>query len=345
MSHHTPSDALLARFLADELSAAERASVEQWMDADPANRSEVARLREASAPRSTVGTWDLDGAWLQIDAALKDDASVVPLKAPARPSAVATVRRSAWRAHAWGVAAALVLVVGAGYVWRERLTGSSGDTSSIAAHYATGIGVRQDIVLDDSTQVALGPSSSLVVVEGYARGERTVELVGEAWFRVRHDSARPFTVRAAGTVTLDLGTEFSVRAIAGDSMVRVTVFEGAASLRRADAPPERAVMLRVHDVGMLVANERDVRTTSDSSTSLPWRRGVLSFEQASLEDVVLELRRWYAGPMEMPPPTLRARRVSATLPTNDLHEALEVLRLALGMEVEQRGDTVRFRER
>ena len=49
--------------------------------------------------------------------------------------------------------------------------------------------------------------------------------------------------------------------------------------------------------------------------------------------------------MTIPPldSTLAARRVSATLPSRDLTEALEILRLALRIDIVQRGDTLTFR--
>lgn len=348
MSQHTPSDTQLARYLADELSAEERVHVEAWLDADPAHRAELTRLRTLSTTRRPSAAWNVDRAWSQVDAKLEEPGRVLPFatvereardESPAQ-SRPRVSRSSAWVSIGWRVAASVLLVVGAGYFWRERTAAVPGGPSD--TRVATALGESRDLVLGDSTLVTLGPSSTLLVRADYGRTERSVELTGEAWFRVRHDDARPFSVRAAGTITLDIGTEFSVRALDGDSLVRVHVFEGAASLRRATASPSRAALLRTHEVGVLVANRDDVRTSIDS-TGASWRTGSLTFEQAPLDDVIAELRRWYRGPFERANTPGGTRRVSATLPTSDLPEALEILRLALGITIEQAGDTVRIR--
>lgn len=349
MSRFTPTDSLLARYLTDELSVGERTLIDTWLLADPAHREELARVRALTELRGPTTPWNLDRAWSQVDAQLEQPGKVLPF-APTRGGdkqgtgsrpAESPERPRAWRAMALRAAAGLVLVAGAGYLWRERSVPSINDAEG--TRFSTAVGESRDLLLDDSTMVTLGPASTLRVAAGYGRNERTVDLSGEAWFRVRHDDARPFSVRAAGTITLDIGTEFTVRALEGDSIVRVNVFEGAATLRRAAASPSRAVLLRAHEVGILAANRDDVRTSTDSSTAPSWRNGALTFEQATLDDVIAELRRWYRGPFTFANAAAGTRRVSATLPTSDLPEALEILRLALGITIEQAGDTVHIR--
>ncbi len=357
MSEFTPTDSQLARYLTDELSAGERVQIDTWLLADPAHREELARLQALTDRRGGKRTWNLDRAWSQVDAQLAAPGKELRFAprggvdefardggqdtSPHGASRQRPQRPRAWWGNGLRAAAALVLVAGAGYLWRARSIPATQESDG--ARFATAVGEARDLMLDDSTMVTLGPASTLRVAADYGRAERAVDLIGEAWFRVRHDDARPFSVRAAGTITLDIGTEFTVRALEGDSVVRVTVLEGAATLRRASASPSRAALLRAHEVGELVATRDEVRTTTDSSATASWRTGTLTFEQATLDAIVADLRRWYRGPFEVVTAAAGSRRVSATLPTSDLPEALEILRLALGITIEQAGDTVRIR--
>jgi len=356
MSELPPSDDLLARFLAGELPAGEHARVERWVADSPSHAVELERVRalwRSVAPESTRNArWNVDAAWTRVEGQLSEDAApaaakpqLVESSAKARSSTTkrsVAPRRAGAAARAWyqhpalRAAAAIVMMAGIGYLWRVQL-----NTAIVReARYATGIGRLRMIALPDSTVVALGPSSSMRMLSGYGRRERVVELSGEAWFRVRHDATRPFTVRTSRTITQDIGTEFTVRALPDDSTVRVIVHEGAATLRHVDASADRAVLLRAHDVGIVVGARDALRAEPDSSPTPTWRNGALTFDAAPLHDVVTELQRWYPvvfAPLE---PPLDERRVSATLPAKDLQESLTILRLALGLSFEQRGDTV-----
>ncbi|MCC6245827.1 MAG: FecR domain-containing protein [Gemmatimonadaceae bacterium] len=340
MSDFPPSDGQLARYLAGELPAAERARIDMWVNASPANRATIDQLRGALPSASTGSRWDVDAAWSRASGVINDGSAAAPARMPRvdvpEPRSSSRSART-WYAHpVWRAAAALVMMAGIGYLWRVR----ENTSRVVETRYSTAVGRARTIVLPDSTVVALGPSSTLRMPAQYGGTTREVELTGEAWFRVTHDATRPFTVRAGNAVTQDIGTEFTVRALPDDSTVRVTVYEGAASVRHRDATVERALLLRAHEVAKVTSSGDVQRLVADSSSTVPWRNGQLTFDQATLVEVAAELRRWYPITVAPLDSALRGRRVSATLPTRDLGESLTILRLALGLTIVQRGDTV-----
>ncbi len=338
MNDSPPSDGQLARYLAGELPAEDCARVDGWLATNPSHRAELERVRGALPAGATGARWNTDAAWARVDGQLSSETPVVPLR-PREAGTNRPVPRAWYLQPVLRAAAAIILMAGIGYLWRVRA-----NSAVVAeARYATGVGRSRSIVLPDSTVVALGPSSTLRVLAGYGSRERIVQLTGEAWFRVQHDATRPFSVRTFNTVTQDIGTEFTVRALAGDSTVRVIVYEGAATLRHVDTSAERAVLLRAHEVGVVAGSGEAQRVAVDSSATPLWREGQLAFDQATLQDVMTELGRWYPVVVMPLDSTLRLRRVSATLPARDLAESLTILRLALGLAIEQRGDTLVIR--
>lgn len=324
MTDSLPSH-LLARFLAGETSAADRAEVEAWAAADPANRAELDRLRTLWLPPAE-GPWDVNRAW----------ARLVPRLEQAPAPAVIQLRPG--RRLALALAASLVLALGATLLWR-----AFGPARVPAPRVvATQAGEQRAFDLPDGSHLVLAPASVLRVSPQYGRPERRVDLEGEAWFEVRHDASRPFRVYARGTVTEDLGTEFSVRAIAGESSVRVTVVSGSASLRRAGAPAAAAATLLARTVGVLPAGAVSPRVEreADVEALVAWREGRMIFENAPLDSVAAEISRWYGVTVRLAGPDLGARRLTATFRTGRLGDALEVLSLSLGVRVARHGDTV-----
>lgn len=89
---------------------------------------------------------------------------------------------------------------------------------------STGIGERRTVILDDGTKVVLNANSRLSV--GDYTLSRNVNLDGEAFFDVKKDPERPFTVHGGGLYIKVLGTSFNVRAYPGIQNTTVSVKTG-----------------------------------------------------------------------------------------------------------------------
>ena len=122
----------------------------------------------------------------------------------------------------WSVAACVMLLaMGAGVLLYPRLT---------APHYETRIGEQRDVLLSDGSRVTLNTNTALSV--HYSKGRRFLVLErGEALFSVAHNTARPFDVAAAGTLTRAVGTEFNVDM--RNTKVTVSVLEGVVQVSTA----------------------------------------------------------------------------------------------------------------
>lgn len=306
------SPEVLARYLAGQATDAERRAVDAWAAADPAHDRELRRLQEAWHP-APPGRWNVDAAWLRVAPRLE-----------ARPRAVPLWRRP--------LALAAVLAVSAGAVLAWRAMRAPDWAAPV--HEITAAGERRSVSLPDGTRIVLAPESDLRVGEGYGRDERRVDLSGEAWFEVSHDASRPFRVHAAGTVTEDLGTEFSVRALPGSGRVQVALVSGSASLMREGSARARAAVLgpgdvaRLFDTDSLVIVQRGQRV--DELTA--WRDGRLVFRDAPLGEVAGELSRWYGIPFRLEDSSVASRRLDATFQMDQLDETVSILALALSGE-------------
>ena len=192
-------------------------------------------------------------------------------------------------------------------------------------------------------QVHLSPGSRLRYPADFGAQEREVALEGEGYFRVARDPRRPFRVHTAGSVTRVLGTRFGVTA--SPAGVRVVVEEGRVAFgREAGDGAAGGVELTAgwsarlgHD-GVLGAPER-----VDAARALAWTDGRLVFEDAPLTEVAAALERWYGVRVRVAVPGADTLRLTADLEGAGIREALEIVGVALSLEVRSEDSTVVIR--
>jgi len=237
------------------------------------------------------------------------------------------------------VAAAALLVVGAASWMAYRNRAPVTAVASIEGMFGTGVGARDSLTLPDGTRVIIGPLSSVTVPAGYGSASRSVEVRGDAWFDVVHDAGKPFTVRAGSAAIVDVGTKFAVRTD-DPAGVSVSVTEGSVSLRQVNTPVQQGVILRAGDKGILrnggqVIASRGAATDDD----VAWLKGRLVFREAPIPEIASSMRKWYGIELKVPDRALASRHITASFAGESPERVLEVIRLALGAEIERHGDT------
>ncbi|QLC67649.1 FecR family protein [Flavobacterium sp. LPB0248] len=84
------------------------------------------------------------------------------------------------------------------------------------------------IVLPDSSKVELSPKSKISFGQNFA-SNRKIEIVGQAYFKVKKDKQHPFQVFCNETTTTVLGTSFTVKE-SENREVTVELFEGSVQM-------------------------------------------------------------------------------------------------------------------
>ena len=328
----------LARYLAGEGSDVERARVRAWLAANPDDAKVVEAL-----DRLASGIEAPEPAGLDTEAALRR------VKARHREAPVLSLDRGRglgapaprwWQSPGVRVAAVLAVAVLGTLVVRSRTGGGPPAVAvEVRTHHA-GIGKPDSVGLPDGSQVVLAPGSELGVPATYGADRREVTLVGQAWFRVRHDDGKPFVVRSSGTEVRDVGTVFTVR---GDSAtaVRVSVHEGAVLVRGDDQAPDQGVLLHQGDEAVLGrAGVTTVARGTVSAEDADWVSGRLHFRDVPLGEFAATLRRWYGVDVRVADTGLAGRRISTDANAGTVDAALREVALAVGGQLVRRGDTV-----
>ena len=179
------------------------------------------------------------------------------------------------------------------------------------------------MVLADGTRVMLNAETRLRFPEAFGDGERRVFLEGEAYFEVAKESERPFWVDfREGTVRV-LGTQFNVKAYGGEEAV-ATLVHGKVEVARG----QEAVVLQPGEQCRIAAGEAHALIVgkADLMSTLAWKNGEFVFKDASLEQVIDELARWYNVEMMYDHSLFRESRVHIYMNRSQtLDEALDML--------------------
>lgn len=324
----------LARYLTGESSRDEVAQLEARLNAQPADKALMDSLAQVMGRMAAGTPSDLD-----VEAALKTvnaRRSAVDAR-PLRLESSVTRPRFAWRVPLSAIAAVAVFAIGvAGFLsLRDRPTQPIGP--SVSRMVATGVGMIDSLRLADGTRVILGPRSSVNVAANYGVERRDVEVSGDAYFDVVHDASKPFTVHAPGVTIQDVGTRFTVRTDAGDG-VAVAVSQGSVSLQGVNTNGH-GVVLHPGERGTVLPNGQAV-SRRGTNEDMAWMRGRLVFREAPLSEVAASLKRWYGIELKVTDESLASRHLTATFSGEPPERVLEVIRLVLGAQIEQRGDTV-----
>ncbi len=346
----TPTDALLARYLANECSDAEARDIERWVAEDPANRLRLDDLRAIWQARQPLD-WDVEAMWAGVRRTMRVDHA----RSARFGRTFRAARRSRWIAPLTAAAVAL-LVVGTTFVALRIQSDTAGTPAVVPVRvYATPRGQRATFQLSDGTRLVLAAESRLRVPVDYGRRVREVSLEGEALFEVVHDSTRPFRVRARDAIAEDIGTRFDMRAYPEDRAVAVAVAEGAVALGRADTADTGApsmgdapqgVVLRQGELGTLDSGGRVTTATGAVvATYLAWADGRLHFVETPLPEVARAVGRWYDLDVRIEGEALAARTVTAEFGAQPADELLRALALAVGARVIRSGKVVTLRAR
>ncbi|MEQ8736497.1 MAG: FecR domain-containing protein [Rhodospirillaceae bacterium] len=278
---------------AESVSDEEMDAYLSWMEADTMN---------AQAFR------DLDAAWIaagdardSIRARFGPEARENGVSKSFWPSTLAP----AWRAQVVVVCGVLLLAV--------LFLLPVEDVNIDSIQFATAIGERRDVTLEDGSTVTLNTGSMIDV--SFQKTRRIVSLSrGGALFDVQPDSARPFIVRMDGGAVEVLGTIFDV--LRQQNGFAVTVLEGRVSVSAdVDGPvPNKAVVLTPNQGANV--NTEVVAITSyavDAAEAASWRRGQLIYKDASLGKVLEDLNRYSETTISVQSPDLEALTFTGVL--------------------------------
>lgn len=240
-------------------------------------------------------------------------------------------QRDARPPRIWWVAASVALLIAAAVgLYLTRIAPSE-------IRYVTTTAQRGEqitVSLPDSSVVRLNAESSITYPENFENSEtRKVELVGEAFFEVKRDEAKPFIIRSDDLVTTVLGTSFNIHAYPEDQAITVTVATGKVSIEVAgDQQADRQLLITGEQGHYSKGAGNITKTNVNLEKYLAWKDGTILLESATLKEATDILGRWYNTEFVFKNPELKTCTIDGKFRNDQLPNILENLRFLLGIE-------------
>lgn len=155
----------------------------------------------------------------------------------------------------------------------------------------TPAGQRTELLLADGTKVWLNAHSRLTFPVRFGKSERRVQLDGEGYFEVTHDTRRPFFVETSRYDVKVLGTEFNVLAYATDSVWETSLLKGRVEVL-ASGKVDGGLVLEPDTRARLCGQKLQKDWIRDEEHFL-WREGLVSFKGIAVGELMKKLELYY----------------------------------------------------
>jgi transmembrane sensor len=210
--------------------------------------------------------------------------------------------------------------------------------------YATRVGERLSIVLQDGSTMLLDTATAVVARVGPT--ERYVRLLtGQAQFQVVHSDQTPFTVDVGTSTIRDIGTQFTVRSDEG--RVAVTVSEGSvevSDLSARDGFRHAEILAAGERLEYSEGDPQWIKRPVDVKLLTGWTTGDLSFADEPLPSVLREMNRYTIHHVRIGDARLNSVRIGGVFHAGDQQSFVLALQTgwSLRAEKDRGGDTILY---
>lgn len=235
---------------------------------------------------------------------------------------------------------------------KEQLTDGKIPFNTMVTHK----GRQFSLILPDGTKVWMNAASSLKYPTVFKGRERLVEITGEVYFEVAKNTQMPFRVKVNDLAEVEvLGTHFNVKAYPEEKAINTTLLEGSikASIysskeTKANSPAKalsdnrilNQILLKPGQQAQMKPSEKiRVNENVDIEQVMAWKNGLFDFNDATLQEAMTQLSRWYDIEVEYPQgvPTIEfAGKMSRNVNLSDLLEGLEIFGVHFRLEGDRR---------
>jgi transmembrane sensor len=184
------------------------------------------------------------------------------------------------------------------------------------------------VTLPDGSFVWLNHSSSLCYPVTFNEKYRKVELKGEGFFEVAHNSELPLIVSVGEIQVVAYGTTFNVMAYPDDDKIETSLINGSVEIQKILPDGKASTFYKMNPTDYTIYNKNNneiLTNTISDNRYFSWKDGKLIFTSEPLEDVVKKLSRWFNVDIQIIDPKLNNFPLTATFVHESLPQVMELL--------------------
>ncbi|MGY5352694.1 FecR family protein [Wenyingzhuangia sp. IMCC45533] len=153
----------------------------------------------------------------------------------------------------------------------------------------TGYAEQKQISLPDGSTVWLNASSTLSYTKKHPR---TLNLKGEAFFKVAKDKEHPFTVTTLDDIIVKaLGTSFNVKSYSNGVVTETKLLTGKVEVSSEKHFDTKFVLIPNEKIVFYRDDKKAIKSAmSIGEQNIGWKQGKIQFKNKSFKEIALDLR-------------------------------------------------------
>jgi len=251
--------------------------------------------------------------------------------------------------------------------------GMRGDDGGALNTIETPRGGQYQVRLPDGSKVWLNAASKLIYPVSFnGRGQRVVELSGEAYFEIFKNKLQPFVVKSKNQEVTVLGTHFNINSYSDEPDTKTTLLEGSVQVSslqplalsgRDGQSPERVngsagnsnsslparglsprggerfggVILKPGQQSIIGRNRNfDIRVqeVQNLEAAVAWKNGTFIFDSEPIQEVMRKVARWYDVDVEYKTTPSTKKFTGAIARTENISQILALFEKTDGVKFE-----------
>ncbi|UKB78579.1 FecR family protein [Chryseobacterium sp. MEBOG07] len=188
-------------------------------------------------------------------------------------------------------------------------------------------GGTYQVLLSDGTKIWLNAASVLKFPSTFTESKyRKVEVMGEAYFEVAKDRAKPFIVTSDQQEVEVLGTHFNINSYADENSIKTTLLEG--SVRVSIRNSSISGFLKPGMQSSLTTKGINIKQLEHPEKVISWQNGYFTFNRENLDQIMRKVSRWYNVKIIYRDQQIKSIPFSGTIPRYvKVSEVLKMLEL------------------
>lgn len=317
---------MMAKFLASEMSAGERAIFEKEV-ADSSDNglllNEITNYWERMEYTDSHTEFNTERAWNNLHARIQEEAHVAESR---------TLRLSAIKWYARVAVLALLIALGGAIAFTDVLF-----TKSIVVAHSAGDPTTLVYPLSDGSVVYLSNGTTLTLSKKFGKRVRHVSLQGEAFFDVMPNPQKPFTVETGNAIIRVLGTSFTLKSLHRNDF-ELTVESGTVSVVDKDKKKE-PLIAKAGERVKLVDNSFE-KSAYAANPFERWDNERLQFKDETVFHIIRVINKRYGADIVAESPTVGEKRITVTFDNNDINSMVNIISATLNLEPKYLNDTI-----
>ncbi len=321
---HTLDWEIISKYLSDEMTESEREDFEAQVKVNP-SYAEAIKASGKDLMHTDLylanQTFDGEEAWANVKSKITKNKNIT-FKI-IKPSAFKTMFK---------IAASILILLGIGLLSQTTYNHMYPNYTFVSGIYET----NKSITLEDGSIITLNSNSKLIYPKVFKQNERSVELIGEAFFDIAKNPNKVFIIKAKNAEIKVLGTSFNINA--ATNKVEVLVKTGKVQFSAINKPSDKLILIP-GDFASLDQSKL-VKADSRDDNYLSWKTRQLILKNTKLQDVAEILNRTYQVNIRFQESELKNLRLNSTFDHDPLEYILDYMCITFNLVYEKKDNDI-----